>query len=71
MRTLGHLDVDQNSKEVTSFVCTNTVVAEHEGKKLIKLMKKKFTLMINNNEAVKDLEDSEVRIFLNSYNICK
>ncbi|OWR51919.1 methoprene-tolerant protein-2 [Danaus plexippus plexippus] len=60
MRTLGHLDVDQNSKEVTSFVCTNTVVAEHEGKKLIKLMKKKFTLMINNNEAVKDLEDSEV-----------
>lgn len=63
MRTLGRLDVDQNSKAVTSFVCTNTVVAEQEGKQLIKLMKKKFTLMINNNEEPKDEEElSEVSL---------
>lgn len=68
MRTLGWLDVDQNSKAVTSFVCTNTVVAEQEGKQLIKLMKKKFTLMINNNEAPKEEEElSEVSFAANLY----
>ncbi|XP_053624190.1 neuronal PAS domain-containing protein 2-like isoform X2 [Plodia interpunctella] len=50
MRTRGRLDVDQDSRAVTSFVCTNTVVEEQEGKHLIKLMKKKFTLLVNNNE---------------------
>ncbi|XP_041986506.1 aryl hydrocarbon receptor nuclear translocator-like protein 1 isoform X2 [Aricia agestis] len=50
MRTCGQLDVDQASKAVTSFVCTNTVVDEAEGKRLIKNMKKKFTLMMNNSE---------------------
>nr|XP_013189069.1 unnamed protein product [Amyelois transitella] len=50
MRTRGRLDVDQDSRAVTSFVCTNTVVEEEEGKHLIKMMKKKFTLLVNNNE---------------------
>ncbi|XP_050360947.1 hypoxia-inducible factor 1-alpha-like isoform X2 [Nymphalis io] len=58
MRTLGRLDVDKDTKAVTSFVCTNTVVAEQEGKHLIKLMKKKFTLMINNGEE-KDFNEEE------------
>nr|XP_026500848.1 hypoxia-inducible factor 1-alpha-like isoform X4 [Vanessa tameamea] len=60
MRTLGRLDVDRDTKAVTSFVCTNTVVAEQEGKHLIKLMKRKFTLMINNGEPKDfDVEEKE------------
>lgn len=59
MRTRGRLDVDQDSRACTSFVCTNTVVDEKEGKHLIKLMRKKFTLMVNNSEApaIEEVED--------------
>ncbi|KAJ8737772.1 hypothetical protein PYW08_000367 [Mythimna loreyi] len=60
MRTRGCLDVDRESRAVTSFVCTNTVVDEEEGKQLIKLMKRKFTLLVNNNEtpAIEEIDDS-------------
>ena len=60
MRTRGCLDVDRDSRAVTSFVCTNTVVDEEEGKKLIKLMKRKFTMLVNNNQApaIEEIEDS-------------
>lgn len=51
MRTRGCLDVDRESRAVTTFVCTNTVVSEEEGKQLIKLMKKKFTMLVNNTEG--------------------
>ncbi|CAH2103878.1 unnamed protein product [Euphydryas editha] len=56
MRTLGRLDVDTDTKAVRTFVCTNTVVQEEEGKHLIKLMKRKFTLMVNNGEP-RDFDD--------------
>ncbi|XP_035446674.2 neuronal PAS domain-containing protein 2 isoform X3 [Spodoptera frugiperda] len=60
MRTRGCLDVDRDSRAVTSFVCTNTVVDEEEGKQLIKLMKRKFRLLVNNNESprVDEIEDA-------------
>lgn len=61
MRTCGQLDVDEDSRAVRSFVCTNTVVEEAEGKHLIKMMKKKFMLMINNiDEAPPEEESLEV-----------
>ncbi|CAG4939928.1 unnamed protein product [Parnassius apollo] len=50
MQTKGFLDVDQDSRAVRSFVCTNTVVDEQTGKRLIKLMKKRFMLIVNNSE---------------------
>uniref|UniRef100_A0A2A4IU13 PAS domain-containing protein n=1 Tax=Heliothis virescens TaxID=7102 RepID=A0A2A4IU13_HELVI len=59
MRTRGCLDVDQESRAVTSFVCTNTVVDEEEGKHLIKLMKKKFTMMVNSKEDEAPVEKPE------------
>ncbi|CAF4751228.1 unnamed protein product [Pieris macdunnoughi] len=59
MRTRGHLDVDKNTNAVTSFVCTNTVVNEREGKELIRLMKKKFMLLVNNGDT-KELDDINV-----------
>lgn len=61
MRTLGQLDVDKDTKAVTSFVCTNTVVQEEEGKHLINLMKRKFTLMINNGEP-RDFHDDTTQV---------
>ncbi|CAH2034666.1 unnamed protein product, partial [Iphiclides podalirius] len=61
MQTRGFLDVDKDSRAVTSFVCTNTVVEESVGKRLIKLMKKKFTLLVNNGvDSILD-EDEESR----------
>ena len=59
MRTRGCLDVDHDSRAVTSFVCTNTVVTEEEGKILIKLMKRKFSLLVNNSEtaAIEEIQD--------------
>ncbi|XP_022121550.2 aryl hydrocarbon receptor nuclear translocator-like protein 1 [Pieris rapae] len=56
MRTRGHLDVDKDTNAVTSFVCTNTVVNEREGKELIRLMKKKFMLLLNNGDT-NELDD--------------
>lgn len=58
MRTCGQLDVDEDSRAVRSFVCTNTVVEEAEGKHLIQLMKKKFMLLINNTEEAPLEEES-------------
>lgn len=61
MRTRGQLVVDENSRSVRSFVCTNTVVEEVEGKHLIKMMKKKFMLMINNTDEP-PLEDEPLEV---------
>lgn len=59
MRTRGRLDVDQDSRAVTSFVCTNTVVTEQEGRHLIKLMRRKFTMLVNNTKpaAIEEIEE--------------
>ncbi|CAG9782130.1 unnamed protein product [Diatraea saccharalis] len=68
LKTRGRLDVDPSTRAVTSFVCTNTVVDEQEGKHLIKMMKKKFMLMVNNveeplpEEEVKDANDQNLSI---------
>lgn len=68
MRTRGRLDVDQNSRACTSFVCTNTVVDEKEGKQLIKFMRKKFAMMVNNYDTpaieIPEEEIKDVIIFI-------
>ncbi|XP_063546467.1 neuronal PAS domain-containing protein 2-like isoform X2 [Cydia strobilella] len=50
MRTRGALEVETGTKAVTSFVCTNTMMSPDEGQHLIKMMKKKFTMLVNNNQ---------------------
>ncbi|XP_061729503.1 neuronal PAS domain-containing protein 2-like isoform X2 [Cydia pomonella] len=50
MRTRGALEVETGTKAVTSFVCTNTMMNPDEGQHLIKMMKKKFTMLVNNNQ---------------------
>ncbi|XP_072930598.1 uncharacterized protein [Epargyreus clarus] len=61
MRTRGRLDVDENSKIAKSFVCTNTVVSEEEGKFFIDQMKKRFNILVNNcpDSLLADREGSE------------
>lgn len=58
LRTRGHLEVDPSSRAVTSFVCTNTLVGEEEGKELIKLMKKRCNLLIDNNKSNNTLDNA-------------
>ncbi|XP_063373620.1 basic helix-loop-helix ARNT-like protein 1 [Cydia amplana] len=50
MRTRGALEVESGTKAVTSFVCTNTMMSPDEGQHLIRMMKKKFTMLVNNNQ---------------------
>lgn len=50
LRTRGYLDIDRDTNQVRSFVCVNALVEEEEGKKLVKEMKKKFTIMIQETE---------------------
>lgn len=59
MRTRGRLDVDDQSKAVTSFVCTNTVVDEYDGKQLIQMMKEKFRLSETDNNDTPPVEDTK------------
>lgn len=50
LRTRGYLDIDRETNQVRSFVCVNSLVDEDEGKQLVKEMKKKFTIMIQETE---------------------
>lgn len=57
LRTRGFLDIDRDTNQVRSFVCVNTLVDEEEGKKLVKEMKKKFTIMIQETEITSNEPD--------------
>lgn len=54
LRTRGYLDIDRGTNQVRSFVCHNALVDEEEGKKLVKEMKKKFAIMIQETEFSQD-----------------
>lgn len=57
LRTRGFLDIDRDSNQVRSFVCVNALVDEEEGKKLVREMKKKFTIMIQETEITSNEPD--------------
>ncbi|KAI5647023.1 PAS domain-containing protein [Phthorimaea operculella] len=63
MRTRGLLDVDEKTRAVRSFVCTNTMVDEEEGKHFITLMKKRCFNLINSHRnskpAIEELKEVE------------
>lgn len=71
LQTRGQLEVDYNSRAVTTFVCTNTVLSEDVGKKMIADMKKRFRIMVNNNSDVGEIPLSVIinlnRYFLNIF----
>lgn len=57
LRTRGYLDIDRETNQVCSFVCVNALVDEDEGKQLIREMKRKFTIMIQETEIATDEQD--------------
>lgn len=58
LRTMGYLDIDPGTNQVRTFVCVNTLVSEHEGKRLIQEMKKRFTIMIQETEISSNEPDT-------------
>lgn len=60
LRTCGSLDIDHDTNEVRSFVCHNILVDEEEGQRLVKEMKKKYAIMISENEYSVDDGDPGV-----------
>ena len=80
LKTRGYLEVDETTHQVHSFICINTLVPEDEGKRLVREMKKKFSVMINKAEyaalesdipAVENPEQIEKAIFslINNLNV--
>jgi PAS domain len=47
LKTRGYLEVDNLSNKAHSFVCINSLVSEEEGKKLVREMKKNFSVLVN------------------------
>jgi hypothetical protein len=47
LKTRGYLEVDNVSNKAHSFVCINSLVSEDEGKKLVREMKKNFSVLVN------------------------
>lgn len=58
LKTRGYLEIENDSNKVHTFCCINTLVSEEEGKKLVKEMKKKFSVIIAGNEITSN--DSDV-----------
>lgn len=50
LKTRGRLEVDEQTREVHSFVCVNSLVSDEEGRRLIREMKKKFSAIISEAE---------------------
>lgn len=57
LRTRGYLDIDRGCNQVRSFVCHNVLVDEEEGKKLVREMKRKFAIMIQEAEFAQNEGD--------------
>ncbi|XP_055690520.1 basic helix-loop-helix ARNT-like protein 1 isoform X2 [Lutzomyia longipalpis] len=51
LKTRGFLEIDKETNKVHSFICINTLVSEEEGKRLVKEMKKKFSIIIDSEDA--------------------
>ncbi|XP_055706722.1 basic helix-loop-helix ARNT-like protein 1 isoform X2 [Phlebotomus papatasi] len=51
LRTRGFLEIDKETNKVHSFICINTLVSEDEGKRLVREMKKKFSIIIDPDEV--------------------
>lgn len=67
LRTRGFLDVDEDTRQVHSFVCVNTLMSEEEGRQLVKEMKKKFSAIIS--EAELEALESDIPTVENPNNL--
>lgn len=58
LKTRGYLEVDEATHQVHSFVCVNTLVPDDEGRRLVKDMKKKFSVIVTQQEL--DAMESDI-----------
>jgi hypothetical protein len=58
LKTRGFLEVDEETHQVHSFVCVNTLIPDDEGRRLVKEMKKKFSVIITQEEL--DAMESDI-----------
>lgn len=47
LKTRGFLEVEEQTNQVRSFICVNTLVSNDEGRRLIREMKRRFAVLIN------------------------
>ncbi|XP_058792700.1 circadian locomoter output cycles protein kaput-like isoform X2 [Phymastichus coffea] len=52
LRTHGYLEFDEETKNVSSFICINTLTSQEEGEELIAEMKKRYSATINGSRAI-------------------
>lgn len=60
LKTRGYLEVDSATNVVQSFVCVNTLVSDDEGRELVKQMKRKFSVIFNQNELPEESDEAAV-----------
>lgn len=52
MRTRGYLEIEKGTKNVQSFVCVNSVIGEEYGIRMMKEMKKKYSVIVDMEQHV-------------------
>ncbi|XP_055619976.1 uncharacterized protein LOC129764676 isoform X2 [Toxorhynchites rutilus septentrionalis] len=60
LKTRGYLEVDSATNVVQSFVCVNTLVSEEEGRELVREMKRKFSVIFNQDELPVESDEAAV-----------
>lgn len=60
LKTRGYLEVDSSTKVVQSFVCINTLVSDEEGRRLVKEMKRKFSVIVDQEELPDESDEPGV-----------
>ncbi|XP_058458401.1 circadian locomoter output cycles protein kaput-like isoform X2 [Malaya genurostris] len=60
LKTRGYLEVDDTTKVVQSFVCINTLVSEEEGRRLVREMKRKFSVIVDQEELPDESDEPSV-----------
>lgn len=69
LRTKGYLEIDEETHRVHSFICVNTLVSEDEGRRLVREMKRKFSVIIN--QQVPEAIENEIQAVENPHKLEK
>lgn len=69
LRTKGYLEIDEETHRVHSFICVNTLVSEEEGRRMVREMKRKFSVIIN--QQVPEAIENEIQAVENPHKLEK
>uniref|UniRef100_A0A1A9WWZ6 Methoprene-tolerant n=1 Tax=Glossina brevipalpis TaxID=37001 RepID=A0A1A9WWZ6_9MUSC len=57
MQTRGYLEIDKSTNKVHSFVCINTLLDEEDGRRKVREMKDRFSIIINAKVPTNSVQD--------------